>query len=379
MTASLKVFQPDQDDRPLSLRAAFEAYLLEELVRDRAPATKQAYLQAINRFEEFLAGGDFAGGVSGTVSTTTHFPPQGGPEGTADGTGQPSGPDIDVRRIDDRLLAHFRGWLDERQVSGSTIGKYWRCLRAIFRRLGPRVPGNPRGVGLLESMPYMPTPAAGVSAKRIVTPERLAALYRACEIATWPRHPELPAVLCWRTLLVLLFTLGMRTGDAVRLTWSSVWFEPESPDPDCLVTCPHGWIQFVPTKTARHKPAPLTLPMSAVLADHLLRLRKDRLRVFPFGGAPAQRFYDQWTEIVAESGVQPAVQLRELRKTCNSAHNRNKPGIGRWVLGHAARDVNERHYLRVDEDLVEAMELLGYPDVISDQLGRTLERQLSLF
>jgi site-specific recombinase XerC len=310
---SLRIYH-GADDAGLSIRAAFEQYMRAEVERTRAAATLRQYWCAIRHWEE-------------------------------------KSPVDDVARVTDADVETWRARMAAAGLVDATVAKTWSFLRSIFHRLGPRGPGNPQGLNLIATVPFCRTPASSPAPHRLRDLAMLERVYLACERATWPPGSP-PAAARWRCLVVVAYTWGLRTGDMVDLPASAYWRDAASPDPHSCADHPAGWLVFTPAKTRRRKPVPLILPASRVAADHLLRLDAgDRLL-----GIPRQnrRIYATWRQICAASGA-AALEIKDLRKLCNTQYNRLKTGLGKWVLGHAPRGVNESVYLSVESDLIDAV------------------------
>lgn len=343
---ALRIY-PGADEQPCTLREAFEQHLLPDLLVERkAAATIGDYRTVLSHWERWCYS-------TGIGNTGAHA-------------------------ITDAMLRDFRSWAEEEGYAASTINKWRAKLRSIFLRLGPRGPGNPRGAGLIDHVPYMPSAPGTRARKRIVTHEELDAVWCSCEVAQWPRHPHVPTRCVWQCLVVLLFNYGLRTWDLVELPSGCVHLSAHSPDPDSIAENQHGWLAYVPRKTARRKPDPLVLPLNGVSRAHIDRVLGDRPRLFPWGARANSSLYGQWGVILQASGVEP-FRLSDLRKTCNTAYERIRHGIGRWILGHAPRGVNEAFYLNVEHLVIEAVHNLPQPPAflrVFDEMGG---RQLPLF
>lgn len=356
---ALRLFSPEESPEPvLSLRLAFDRYMRAEVTRTRAKATLAQYQTALRHWEAFVAAScgepQPDDGIAGTV---------GWPDTSTVNTTITD----NVLAVTDQVLERFRCWLEsEQELGAAAIAKTWRFLRPLFNRLGPRVPGNPRGLGILTQVPYMDTsgtPAAGAGTKRILSGDDLNALYKACGQAKWPSSRNVPAPALWRALLVLAYTYGLRTQDLIQLPWSAITWMPDSPDPASTAKHADGWLSFCPGKTARRKATDLVLPLSSVARRHLESIRYERERIFGFPNSP-RGLYTQWHALLEGAAVK-AADLKDLRKTSNTAYNRLKPGIGSWILGHAPRGVNATFYTSVEQDLLEVIPRLPYPTAMA--------------
>lgn len=364
---ALRLYSGD-DSQPaapaLTLRQAFDRYMRDEISRTRAAATLAQYETALRHWERFVAtqGESLANAVNRLLSVNPAM-------STMNTHIQDS-----IHAITDMELARFRDWLEDDGMSTASIRKTWRFLRPLFNRLGPRVPGNPRGVGLISHVPYLNTESGSVApqqasigertiagSKRILTIEELDSLYSACTHATWPGGKCPPAACLWRSMLVMWYAYGLRTQDCAQLSWSAVITDRHSPDPDSTATWEHGWLTYVPAKTARRKSAALVLPLSDVARRHLESIRSERELIFALPNSPND-FYGQWKALLTSAGVRKC-QIKDLRKTCNTAYNRipGLRGIGSWILGHAPRGVNATFYTGVEAELLAAIPQLPYP------------------
>lgn len=63
----------------------------------------------------------------------------------------------------------------------------------------------------------------------------------------------------WKTAIHFAYYCAMRLGDAIAMRWSAIDFEAKT-------------ITFLPSKTRRKSPKPITLPLHPALMDHLLSL-----------------------------------------------------------------------------------------------------------
>ena len=63
----------------------------------------------------------------------------------------------------------------------------------------------------------------------------------------------------WQTAIHFAYYCAMRLGDASAVTWGAIDFEKKT-------------VTFLPSKTKRKQPRPITLPLHPVLMDHLLTL-----------------------------------------------------------------------------------------------------------
>ena len=368
MTA-LKIFHgatmPADDD--IKIRDAFVKFLLPSIDGRRAKSTTSDYFTAIDHWESFC---------------DSHHHPDPSRAST------PSTSAVELRcqvqpvdavsQINDAMLNAFGLWLmadkPAPEMTIGTAGKQWKKLRAILRRVGPREAGNPRGVGLIDVVPVMDplTDLADqlddVEGPADVTDGQIGRIYDACEIAVWPSEF---AALQWRTYIVIASVMGPRVDDAATLTAENFNFGLQSPVTRSSRSYGHGWLIYRATKQRRSKPGRLILPLPPCVNKHvgqLLKLRGGRL--FSWTSSRNHSFRDQWQQIVDQAGLSH-VQRKHLRSTANIRWTRAGSGddLGRWALGHAARDVNDAHYMRHEPDLIEAAPLVEVPEQFERRLG----------
>lgn len=335
----------------MTMREAFLAHIRPELARSRAAATVRNYETAIKHWETFCRAGPCDDAQSdGTTcellpvsSHTTHR-------------------QDDVTRITNEMLSQFRTYLAA-TLGASTVRKLASVYRAILRACGPQTETNPRGAGL-SPIVYFPADPSPRKTPRVLYGDELAALYSACACATWPQDGRRPETL-WRALLVLYYTYGFRTRDLLDLPWAAVTFAATCPDPRSTATNALGWFEYSPVKVARVKPGSLVLPLNAVVERHLRAIQSTGPQVFGWSRGESESYYGQWRQIVDVAGI-TACQIRDLRKTCNTAYHRIKTGLGEWILGHAPRGTNQTYYLGIEREVIAAVHALEYPPVIND-------------
>lgn len=298
-----------------------------------------------------------------------------------------------IAQITPKSLVAFQRWLTAEGHPPRATNKTIGCVQAILAK-GARL-------GILTHPPTI-EPVTYRSASTIYTLSQaeLSRIYHAAEVATWPTYrrasPTIPGrwplpytpADGWRALIVLLATYGMRTEDAITLsptghglTWASVRRDSRNPDPSGKLTNPEGWLSFVPAKTAASKPDPLILPITPLVRHHLDRLRVGATPVpaapvfdWPTTAGSVERslvgFYWQWDQILKAAGVtatgwdgQPVKLLpKHLRKTCVTWLEDHRPGVSKYVTGHAAERsggittaVQAKHYRRSETPVVEAL------------------------
>ncbi|MDM4015993.1 hypothetical protein [Roseiconus lacunae] len=371
------------DPKRQTLRAAYARHLAPSQVDRRANKTTQGYRTALGHWEAFVASqsGESTGQTDARGSITNTPAPESVPF---------CRPVDQIGAITDDMLNAWGVWLmasDGAQLSLGTAAKQWRHIRAILRRVGPRESGNPRGAGILDAVPAM-DPLAELAVidelgvltdgAEDITDDQIDAIYDACDVATWPAGS--PA-LQWKTYLVILSVMGPRVNDAATLTAANFSFDPTSPIRRSVRTYPHGWLIYLPTKTKSKKPARLIVPLPPCVAAHVSALESRRRgELFGWNDARGHAFARQWQRIVATAGL-PHVERRHFRSTANIRWDRagGDRQLGRWVLGHASRDVNDQHYMRAEPDLIEAAPLVEVPSRFNGGNPGDAPSQLFLF
>ena len=147
--------QASPGDHPASgmtLRQTFELHYQPDLVEEGRTGTIASYETAISRWERH--------------SENPKNPP--------------------VCQIDSPSLERFRKAVLAAGLRPATFNSTWRHLRALLRRLGPQHDRNPRGLSILDRIPYVKLAIEDLDFPRIATFEELDALYAACEHACWP-------------------------------------------------------------------------------------------------------------------------------------------------------------------------------------------------
>ncbi len=370
MVAGPATVATEFDPADITLRVAYETYLLPSMRRTKADKTTSSYYTSLGHWEAFHRS---AIEETGERGSTTSTPAHAGSKKTY--------ADPPIHQITDELLNEFGEWLmaDEPPSPDLSIGtadKVWKNVRAILRRVGPRESGNPKAVGILDRVPTMDPMSDLADESKLdggdgvadVTDEELSAIYQACEIASWPSQC---AALQWRTYLVLLAVVGPRVNDAATLRDEHFRTDAKSPVRRSTRQHEHGWLVYLPTKTKSKKRTRLIVPLPLVVRSHvdaLLRQRGGQL--FSWRDAKGLQFAQEWQRIVDHAGLSH-VQRRHLRSSANLRWSRAgvRDDLGKWVLGHAARDVNESHYTAIEQDLIDAVPRLEIPVAFHSRLA----------
>lgn len=323
--ARLSVFDPgiseDQDGGEVSLRDAYERFVLRDLTDAKRPvATAREYATAVRYAEEFQAdpGGSYHRCTRPMVAT-----------------------------IDRQWLRDFRSWLlrPERAVSTRTANKHLGNVCAVLAAC--------QREEILDRVPRIRClPAQRANRKVAFTAEEIDALYQAAKHVRWPDCSEITRIR-WRALIVLFSVYGTRCQDLVSheackpgLCWDA-WHGSACPE-DETISCADGWLVISQAKTHRD----VTVPLTRQAAAHLECLRRSKPgpgKVFPFP-LSAKSFYGAWHAIrnlAADSSRSERLRTADVhnfRDTATTWHNRVTPKIATYFTGHAEAGVSDVHY-----------------------------------
>lgn len=328
---------PRELQRRYTLREAFEAVLLPVLrIKGRAKGTIDAYYSTIRWWERL--------------------------------TDDPA-----ICEITDELLLRFHMSLPNELHGPRSRNKHTINVEAILRICGPRDSRNKRGRGILDVVPFCERAVIGAPQKRrrIVPEDAFAVIFDASSIATWPKHPTLPAPLVWRCLWLLLLTYGPRRTNAFLMPADSLLREPRHPVPEIEVSNSCGWLNYLPTKTRGARPQDLTLPLNETMRQWLDALGPRKNQLFPF--PRSTRDWRSWSHrIQTAAGIAEPYSFQDFRKTCNVTWNRlsGRKALGRFVLGQMPRDVNTQFYEDFTADVATLVHSFPYPDLVRS--GRLL-------
>lgn len=337
---------PD-DPRQYRLREAFDRYFEPIALADKSAGTRTAYRNLLSLWERFTS-------------------------------------DPAIGAITSASLVLLRRALEEAKYAPATIGKQFRHLRAFLRLLGPATDGNPRGMGILATVPWVESPRVGRKLPRTANHDEIDRLYDACRVAVWPQisRGDVPAPAFWRALLVSFTILGPRAweilhdGSDRRDGW--FWHCLNGTYCRSSIGTQLSSITFRQKKTGNE----LTLPVPPVLIAHLESIRTDRLAIFPVTLAHGS-VYGQWRAIKAAAGVgvegTQELDFHDLRRTCQTEWDWLKLGMGDWILGHAPQDVGGRSYRNFERHAAEACEQLPLPksfQTIFERIARQHQKHL---
>lgn len=173
------------------LRAFFENYYAPDFLIGASPKTTVEYLTSIDHWEALTAN-----------------PP--------------------IAKIDNSQMAAFKRRLLEqpgrrsKTLSPATCNKHLAAVGAILTKAGPRGPRNRDALALISEVPWTRPLKERRAKPRKLTPTDLAAIYRGCDAAAFPRLVDVAPAAWWRALEVTAYNLGFRKGALLRLEWQHV-------------------------------------------------------------------------------------------------------------------------------------------------------------
>lgn len=250
-----------------------------------------------------------------------------------------------VGEIDNAVVAAFRQAAVESGYVARTVNSFWGRLRAILRRLGPPVTGNPWGLEIIPRVPAMKPVRQTVARPKMVPLDDISRVYVAARNVESPRTGVPPADW-WRCLLVMALTTGLRRCDLFALRWNQLDLQ-------------HGTMDFRARKTGKAD----LWPLHPVAVAHLERIRRpDDGRVFRgcYNGGTSG-LYGPLHWLLEQADV-PRFGLHDLRRTGASLIEQVAPGLGPEFLQHAPRGVSDVSYLNRFDSLKAALDKMPLPD-----------------
>lgn len=394
------VAPPPQPPSPC-LSDFYAASVKPQLEREgRSRETYNEHARAIRRWQYFW-GASETSGQNTNHRTICPVVPSPGPS---------------VREITAKMLSDYRDWLSDNLVPD---------CRGVMRKTGARAINKDLGyLSMMLSRGAETGETAGViRARRITRPKagdpieipdaHIDAIMDACSVATWPtcdrdgRPFGVPAPLVWRFSVVWYVNYGPRTedlmpytSDAQPIRWGAICDEAENPHHNGRAVNKHGWFFYVPYKTRRVKPEPLTLPInetSRAWLDRVAAASRKRCEDRPLLYIPrsSKTFYDQWKAILLAAKVRPkpilsvnaegtpvrkqrSYLIKHLRSTAATRIETHAPGVGKLVTGHASdrspdaaadAKIFNQHYYNAESAIVAALSTMPQPESFSRLLN----------
>jgi len=261
----------------------------------------------------------------------------------------------------------FGDWLEGGR-GGRTVNKHLGNVEAILRRCGPKCPQNRHGRKILTDFVCVEQRDESEDEEHVVRTmpqDVFERIYGGCRVAKRPEYGRTPPPLAWRGLLLLFWTFGPRRNDGFRMSDAALSFNPMCPLPDLRIEHKWGWLSWTPRKTRRRKPQRLVLPLTQGLHAHFKQIEGRDGRLFPFN-LSSRAWREEFLAIQRSVGIDEPYTFQCLRKTANVEWDTLEFDVGKHVLGHAARDVNTRHYKQVVRKLVELVDRYPLADRMPD-------------
>lgn len=164
----------------------------------------------------------------------------------------------------------------------------------------------------------------------------------------------------WRALIIVAVTTGLRKSDILNI---------KKPDVDLT----RRVLVYRAVKTGKRR----AIPLAPFACDHLAPLMEaspDGQSLF-YSTNSRRQFYREWHRIQKAAGINPPVDVHDLRRTCGS-HIYGVAGLNAAseMLAHSSIAVTRRHYISTStaaESLRPAVDSMPNPADI-------LRRQISL-
>jgi integrase len=262
-----------------------------------------------------------------------------------------------VKEVDEETLDAFRQKLLDAKYAPATVNGCRTMLRAILRRMGPRETRNPRGLSVIDEVPWMRPCRVVRGQPRRVSQDDLSRWYLGTRVMTRPRFAG-PAPSFWQALIVVAFFTGLRKSDLFNLRFEDI-------DLEC------GEFNFQARKTQKAA----TFPLHPIAVEHIRRIRTGRTHVFRCHLATGGDLSAHFRAIAEAGGVKEGFTLHDLRRSGASEIERVRSGMARVFLQHAATDVTNVSYLNMTEELRECVEKMRVPLAFSGGI-KLAERQL---
>lgn len=263
-----------------------------------------------------------------------------------------------IKKIDRHHMETWRRTLLDSGLSPRTANKHLATIRRILILAEDN--------NLIRHRPKLRSLTDNLGATKLYfRNEQIDALFAAADSLRWPPG-AVPAPHWWRCAIIMYRTYGFRTQELLAyestkdpITWQSVTKEKESPDLDSNETSEFGWLSYVPPKTRKKKPRPITVPLTkytrAALDIMELAKESESSQLFP-SPRNQERFFETWYGWMEAAGVKPknhelVFQPRHLRKTAATYLNQHREGLAsavcRWGKS-AEADVAQEHYIAND-------------------------------
>lgn len=265
---------------------------------------------------------------------------------------------VKMLSVTDNAIARFvaarlteRGVQPKSTISPATINKDLRHLRAVLKKA--------HRWGYLPVLPEFREAFVREPARlpTYMTPEHFAAIYKAADVAKFPRDLPYPAADWWRALLMTAYMTGWRVGALLSLKRSDVDLEA-----GIAVTCAED------NKGKRDQ----AIELHPVVLDHLKAIPSFEPQMLPWYHGRRMLFV-QFARIQVTAGVKPARKPRygfhDLRRgfaTMNA--DRLTPDVLQALMQHKDYQTTQR-YINIGRQLKPATHGLYVPPVASAASG----------
>lgn len=301
--------------------------------------------------------------------------------------GQTTIPRPIVASVNGHLLGLFQQRLLENGRTPSYVNKALGSIVHVLKHAEAK--------GLITHVPRVQSLTASNCGPLIyLSDKQLNALWDTAPRLAWPRKRRDFTKLhydpgtAWRCCLILWVTYGFRTQDLVAhehiktpITWGSVHYVEETPNPVGHVRNDLGWLVYVPSKERKvaGKDVPLYLPLNRHARAALDHLRPtdytDDMPICDWTCSTSSFYkaWHEWTRLAeVESKTGDRIQAKHLRNTCATRSEIHRAGVSAYITGHAAdrsgtqsllpkSKVAQRHYQNPEKAILECISTISLP------------------
>ena len=198
-------------------------------------------------------------------------------------------------------------------------------------------------------IPWVKPPRLEEKEPRIISIDLLGQVYLATVAMEEPRFPGIRAPAWWKALLAIAFNTQLRRRTLFDMRMDEVDWE------NCRLNLPAARL-----KSHRRQ----SIHLNPVSMRHLLMIRTDRERVFPWGRSMLQ-FYRCFHRLQDAAGIprKDHFGLHDLRRTAATLIFEDSPAAAQAALGHQSMSTTLAHYVNPTNMLVRALNALPQPEV----------------
>lgn len=246
-------------------------------------------------------------------------------------------------KITNDVIAEYRQALIDFPYRPKTIESSWSMLRAIIRRMTKPETGSPRGLAIIDLVPWMKPVKAVHRLPRRVTMDDMSLWYIACHVAEFPKQAGFPPADYWRCLIVVAYFSGLRKGDLFDMRMRDIDFAQQE-------------LHFMAEKTWKE----MILPLHDCVIEHIKRISNGREFVLPKMKKGGGDFSHQWRKIADQAGVDHFT-LNDIRRTACSEIDAVESGMGSTLLQHRPMGVTGQFYLNKIPELRKCIDQMAVP------------------